>query len=97
MLIFAYNGQTAVVLFAHGETAKPLFIVINSSPRSYFTQDGAASFRFSSKEEQTHFAPGQAGARSKFWGLSGSEDRGEGDNSIQFINFGTAGDKSFEK
>ena len=31
-----------------------------------------------------------------FGGLSGSEDRGGGDNSIQFINFGRAGDKSFE-
>ena len=36
-------------------------------------------------------------ARSKFWGLSGSEDRGGGDNSIQFINFGRVGDKSFEE
>ena len=31
-----------------------------------------------------------------FGGLSGSEDRGGGDNSIQFINFGRVGDKSFE-
>ena len=30
-------------------------------------------------------------------GLSGSEDRGGGDNSIQFINFGRVGDKSFEE
>ena len=37
------------------------------------------------------------GARSKFWGLSGSEDKGGGDNSIQFINFGRVGDKSFEE
>ena len=37
------------------------------------------------------------GARSKFGGLSGSEDRGGGDNSIQLINFGKVGDKSFEK
>ena len=37
------------------------------------------------------------GARSKFWGLSGSEDRGGGDNSIQFINSGRVGDKSFEE
>ena len=29
-------------------------------------------------------------------GLSGSEDMGEGDNSIQFINFGRVGDKSFK-
>ena len=32
-----------------------------------------------------------------FGGLSGSEDRGRGDNSIQFINFGRVGDKSFEE
>ena len=32
-----------------------------------------------------------------FWGLSGSEDRGGGDYSVQFINFGRVGDKSFEK
>ena len=37
------------------------------------------------------------GARSKFWGVSGSEDRGGGDNSIQFINFGRMGDKSFKE
>ena len=36
-------------------------------------------------------------ARSKFWELSGSEDRGGGDNGIQFINFGRVGDKSFEE
>ena len=30
-----------------------------------------------------------------FGGLSGSEDRGGGDNSIQFINFGRVGDKNF--
>ena len=36
-------------------------------------------------------------AHSKFWGLSGSEDRGGGDNSIQFINFGRVGDKSFKE
>ena len=35
-------------------------------------------------------------ARSKFWGLSGPEDRGGRDNSIQFINFGRVGDKSFK-
>ena len=29
-------------------------------------------------------------------GLSGSEDRGGGDTSIQFINFGRVGDKSFK-
>ena len=32
-------------------------------------------------------------ACSKFWGVSGSEDRGGGDNSIQFINIGRVGDK----
>ena len=37
------------------------------------------------------------GARSKFWGVSGSEDRGGGDNSIQFINIGRVGDKSFKE
>ena len=36
-------------------------------------------------------------AHSKCWGLSGSEDRGGGDSSIQFINFGRVGDKSFEE
>ena len=34
---------------------------------------------------------------SNFGGLSGSEDRGGGDNSIQFINFGRVGDKSFKE
>ena len=32
-----------------------------------------------------------------FGGLSGSEDKGGGDNSIQFINFGRVGDKSFKR
>ena len=32
-----------------------------------------------------------------FGGLSGSEDRGGSDNSIQFINFGRVGDKSFKE
>ena len=32
-----------------------------------------------------------------FGGLPGSEDKGGGDNSIQFINFGRVGDKSFEE
>ena len=32
-----------------------------------------------------------------FEGLSGSEDRGGGDNSIQFINFGRVGDKCFKE
>ena len=30
-----------------------------------------------------------------FWGVSGSADRGGDDNSIQIINIGRAGDKSF--
>ena len=37
------------------------------------------------------------GARSKFWGVSGSEDRGGGDNSIQFINIRRVGDKNFKE
>ena len=32
-----------------------------------------------------------------FGELSGSEDKGGGDNSIQFINFGRVGDKSFKE
>ena len=37
-------------------------------------------------------------AHSKFfWGVSGSEVRGGGDNSIQFINIGREGDKSFKE
>ena len=32
-----------------------------------------------------------------FGGLSGSEDRGGGDNSIQFIDFGRVDDKSFKE
>ena len=32
-----------------------------------------------------------------FGELSGSEDRGGGDNSIEFINFERVGDKSFKK
>ena len=32
-----------------------------------------------------------------FGGLSGSEDRGGGDNSIQFINFRRVDDKSFKE
>ena len=32
-----------------------------------------------------------------FEGLSGSEDRGGGHNSIQFIDFGRVGDKSFKE
>ena len=31
-----------------------------------------------------------------FGGLSGSKDRGRGDNSIQFINCGRVGDKVFK-
>ena len=34
---------------------------------------------------------------SNFGGLSGSEDRGGGDNSIQFTNFGRVGDKNFKE
>ena len=30
-------------------------------------------------------------------GVSGSEDRGGGDNRIQFINIGRVGDKSYKK
>ena len=36
-------------------------------------------------------------ARSKFWGVSGSENRGGGDNSIQFINIRRVGYKSFKE
>ena len=36
-------------------------------------------------------------ARSKFGGVSGSEDRGGGDNSIQFINIGRVGDENFKE
>ena len=32
---------------------------------------------------------------SNFWGVSASEDRGGDDNSIQIINIGRVGDKSF--
>ena len=32
-----------------------------------------------------------------FGGLPGSENRGGGDNSIQFINIGRVGDKSFKE
>ena len=32
-----------------------------------------------------------------FGGKSGSKDRGGGDNSIQFINIGREGDKSFKE
>ena len=41
--------------------------------------------------------PTWLGACSKFWGLSGSEDKDGGDNSIQFINSGRVGDKSFNE
>ena len=34
---------------------------------------------------------------SNFGGLSGSEDRGGGDNSNKFINIERVGDKSFKK
>ena len=32
-----------------------------------------------------------------FWGVSGSENRDGGDNSIQFINIGRVGDKNFKE
>ena len=32
-----------------------------------------------------------------FGGVSGSQDRGGGDNSIQFINIGRVDDKSFKE
>ena len=50
----------------------------------------------SKKETNSRVKMGQ-GARSKFWGVSGSADRGGGDNSIQFINIGREGDKSFKE
>ena len=37
------------------------------------------------------------GARSKLWGVSGSEDRGGSDNSIQFIDIGRVSDKSLKE
>ena len=45
------------------------------------------------------FTPPAAGQVhiSNFGRLSGSGDRGGGDNSIQFINFGKVGDKSFKE
>ena len=46
------------------------------------------------------FAVHILGARSKFvffGGVSGLEDRGVGVNSIQFINIGRVGDKSFQE
>ena len=43
------------------------------------------------------FNPIRTGARSNFWGLSGSEYRAGGDNSIQFINIGRVSDKSFKE
>ena len=46
---------------------------------------------------RTVFGKRLSGARSKFWGVSGSEDRGGGDNSIQSINIGRVGDKSFKE
>ena len=33
----------------------------------------------------------------QIWGVSRSEDRGGGDNSIQIINFGRVGDESFKE
>ena len=43
------------------------------------------------------FLASPIGARSKFSGVSGAADRGGGDNSIQFINIGREGDKSFKE
>ena len=40
---------------------------------------------------KVHQTNSHVSARSKFWGMSGSEDRGGGDNSIQFINIGEGG------
>ena len=36
-------------------------------------------------------------ARSKFWGVVRVGGQGWGDNSVQFINFGRVGDKSFKE
>ena len=44
----------------------------------------------------SHILSTREGARSIFGGLSGSEDWGGGDNSIQFINIGRVGDKSLK-
>ena len=49
------------------------------------------------KSQNWWITPPVLSARSKFWGMSGSADRGEGDNSIQFIDFGRVGDKSFKE
>ena len=48
-------------------------------------------------QTKTAINASRANARSKFWELSGSEDSGGGDNSIQFTNFGRVGDKSFKE
>ena len=32
-----------------------------------------------------------------FWEVSGSDDKGGGDNNVQFINIGRVGDKSFKE
>ena len=42
-------------------------------------------------------ANNKVGARSKFWGVVRVGGQGGGDNSIQFINFGRVGDKSFKE
>ena len=64
------------------------------SQRSYgFLITKKLIFGFQILDLKVHFS----GARSKFWGLSGSEDRGGGDNSIQFINIGREGDKSLKE
>ena len=49
------------------------------------------------QERRTLFNPILTGAHSKFWGVVRVGGQGGGDNSIQFINFGRVGDKSFEE
>ena len=49
------------------------------------------------KQVRTYWPFIWLGARSKFWGVSGSEDRGGGDNSIQVINSERVGDKNFKE
>ena len=55
MLIFEYNGQTTVILFAH-RVAVSVHCNKQQSQVLFCTGWG----RFVSKEEQTHFAPGEA-------------------------------------
>ena len=44
-----------------------------------------------------YFGKRRTSARSKFWGVVRVGGQGGGYNSIQFINFGRVGDKSFEE